>query len=72
MKRADIWHSEIKSLQSSFESKLDELMPTFERQGYDGEDEIEGQLKITMAGYQVFFPKYGVLTKVQGFLPPVA
>jgi len=61
---ADKWYDELQSLQARFESQCGELMPTFEQRGYAGEDEIEGQLKITEAGYQVFFPKYGVLANL--------
>jgi hypothetical protein len=61
---ADKWYDELQSLQARFESQFGELMPTFEQRGYAGEDEIEGQLKITEAGYQVFFPKYGVLANL--------
>jgi hypothetical protein len=64
---ADKWHDEIQSLRARFERHLDELMPTFEQRGYAGEDEIEAQLKITETGYQVFFPKYGILAN----LPPL-
>jgi hypothetical protein len=39
-------------------------MPTFEQRGYAGEDEIEAQLQLTETGYQVFFPKYGVLANL--------
>jgi hypothetical protein len=59
--RGDLCRDEIRSLQSRFESQLDQLMPTFLQRGYAGEAEIEGQLKISEKGYQVFFPKYGVL-----------
>jgi hypothetical protein len=59
--RGDIRHNEIRSLQSRFESQLDQLMPTFLQRGYAGEAEIEAQLRIAETGYQVFFPKYGVL-----------
>lgn len=61
---ADKWHDKIQSLQARFERQLGELMPTFEQRGYAGENEIEGQLKIAEAGYQVFFPKYGVLANL--------
>ena len=62
---ADRWRSEMQSLQARFEKHLDELMPTFKERGYAGEDEIQGQLRITEAGYQVVFPKYGVLANLQ-------
>jgi|HubBroStandDraft_6_1064221.scaffolds.fasta_scaffold245043_2 hypothetical protein len=62
---ADKWCIEIQDLQVGFEKQLSELMPTFEQCGYAGEDEIEGQLKITETGYQVFFPKYSVLANLQ-------
>lgn len=67
---ADKWCIEIENLQASFEKQLIELMPTFEQCGYMGEDEIEGQLKITETGYQVFFPKYLVLANVSLTLQP--
>lgn len=59
--RADKWHIEIQGLQARFESQLDQLMPTLLQRGYSGEAEIEAQLKIVETGYQVFFPKYGIL-----------
>jgi hypothetical protein len=36
-------------------------MPTLEQCGYAGEKEIEATLQIEKTGYQVLFPKYGVL-----------
>jgi hypothetical protein len=62
--RADRWRNEIQRLQHTMENKLCELMPVFEQQGYAGEDELEGELRITEAGYQVFFPQYSILANI--------
>jgi hypothetical protein len=64
VKAADMRRAEIKYLEVNFGIQLKELIPTFEQCGYAGEDEIEGQLKITESGYQVFFEKYGVLVNL--------
>ncbi|MGZ9262983.1 MAG: hypothetical protein ACXW6V_26245, partial [Candidatus Binatia bacterium] len=54
---ADMWHTEIQSLQARLENQLAELMPIFKQRGYagedEGEDEIEAKLEITETGYQV-------------------
>jgi hypothetical protein len=62
---ADNWCMKIQGLQASLEKELGQLIATFEQQGYAGEDEIEGQLKITDTGYRVFFPRYSVLANLQ-------
>jgi len=59
--QADHWRMEMQDLQARFEEKLNELLPTFKERGYGGEVQIDAQLRISDAGYQVFFPKYGVL-----------
>jgi hypothetical protein len=61
---ADKWHIEIQSLEGRFENQLGELMPILEQCGYGGEDEVEAELKITETGYQVLFPKYGILANL--------
>jgi hypothetical protein len=63
--QADKWHIEITELQNRVEKGLPELMPVFERLGYSGESELEAKLRITEAGYQVFYPKYSVLANLQ-------
>ena len=58
---ADFGHDRIHALQTSFELKLAELLPTLTKHGYSGEDEVEAQLKFGVNGPQVFFPKFGIL-----------
>jgi len=65
MMEADYWCTKIQGLQTSLENELGQLMPILEQQGYTGENEIEGQLKITEAGYKVFFPRYSVLANLE-------
>jgi hypothetical protein len=62
---ADRWRNEIQLLQSTMETQLCDLIPVFEQQGYTGEDELEAKLRITEAGYQVFFPRYSILVNLQ-------
>jgi hypothetical protein len=62
--QADKWQNEVTALQDSVEKVLPELMPVFERLGYSGENELEAELRITEAGYQVFYPKYSVLVNL--------
>jgi hypothetical protein len=61
---ADFGHDRIRALQTSFELKLPELLPTLTKHGYAGEDEVEAQLKIAVSGPQVYFPKFGVLVNL--------
>jgi hypothetical protein len=64
VREADYWRLSIRNFQCQFEQELVALLPTLERQGYGGEDQIEAELKIASTGYQVLFPKYSVLAKV--------
>jgi hypothetical protein len=59
--RADAWYFEIQGLHARVEKTLPELMPVLEQNGYAGEGEIEGELRITEAGYQVYYPRYKIL-----------
>lgn len=61
---ADAWHYKIQNLQTGFEKELNGLLPTLQRQGYAGEDELEAELRLSDGGIQVFFPKYHVLANV--------
>jgi hypothetical protein len=62
---ADRCSIEIAALQDSVEKALPELMPVFERLGYVGEEELEAELRVTEAGYLVFYPRYSVLAHLQ-------
>ncbi len=61
---ADFGHDRIRTLQTSFELKLPEVLPILTKHGYAGEDEVEAQLKFGVSGLQVFFPKFGVLANL--------
>lgn len=61
VKAADYWNMRVQGLQRDFETKLDELLPTLRQNGYDGESDIDAQLKFSDDGLKVLFPKYSVL-----------
>jgi len=68
--RADAWCIQIRGLHDRVEKTLPQLMPVLEQNGYAGECEIEGKLRITETAYQIFYPRYNILaTLVQA--PPV-
>lgn len=62
---ADIWTDYLKRLQSGFEAKLNEMVPALEKGGYAGEPEVEAELLVSENGYQVFFPRYSVLARLE-------
>lgn len=61
MDRANMWLYEIQGLHARVEKTLPELMHVLKQNGYAGESEIEGRLRITDAGYQIFYPQFRIL-----------
>jgi hypothetical protein len=64
IKQADMHLEIIRLFQKNFEQKLPEFLPLFQQRNFNGESEIEAKLKLSVAGVQVFFPKYQVLANV--------
>ncbi|HIF9534263.1 TPA: hypothetical protein ACX6S0_002622, partial [Photobacterium damselae] len=52
----------LRSLEEHLESQLENLRDVFERQGYNGELELEARLDITESEYKAVFPKYKIST----------
>ncbi|ELV7518313.1 hypothetical protein QMU85_003357 [Photobacterium damselae] len=50
----------LRNLEELLESQLENLRGTFEKQGYNGEPELEARLDITESEYIAVFPKYGI------------
>ena len=63
--RADQWTYHIRGIQAGLEAKLNDLIPTLERRGYSGEQEVDVELRIFGKGYQAFFPRYGVVANLE-------
>lgn len=62
VRNADILSADIQSIQTKFEEKLVDHMPTLTDCGYAGESEIEARLlALSEAEVQIFLPKYRVL-----------
>jgi hypothetical protein len=55
--RADAWCIQIRGLHDRVEKTLPQLIPVLEQNGYAGECEIEGKLRITETAYQIFYPR---------------
>jgi hypothetical protein len=53
----------LRDLEKHLESELENLREDFEKQGYNGEPELEALLVITESEYSAIFPKYGVSVK---------
>ena len=65
IKQADFFQDQIRAFQDNFEKhSLAKLLPLLQRQGLDGEDEVEAELKLSRGSVRVFFPKYNVLANV--------
>jgi hypothetical protein len=66
VKLADYWKMRVQELQTAFESKLEELLPTLRERGYAEEPEIDAQLRFPDGNAHVFFPKYNVSVIIAG------